>query len=185
MLGLRSCGRLQYVGPVTALPVRQREALSSLRSRVEAHPGLLGAVLVGSMVTGKADAFSDIDCILVTGIGAFDDVWDDRCSLHEPTVPVCWDDCESSPSDTGAHKWFDSNAVLVECLITAPNSGVRLAPPHRVVAGPDGVTSYLEPRPPVERSEMRGVPVDLTRDVDVETAYDILKEAVRRHRQQL
>ncbi len=47
------------------------------------------------------------------------------------------------------------------------------------------MTSFLEPRPPVEHREMRGIPADLTRDVDVETAYDILKEAVRRHRQQL
>ncbi len=133
------------MGPVPALPARQREALSALRSRVEAHPDLLGAVLVGSTVTGKTDALSDIDCILVTGIGAFDDVWHDRCLLHDPTVPVCWDRCESSPSDTGAHKWLDSNVVLVECLITAPNSGVRLASPHRVVAGRGDVLSGTTP----------------------------------------
>jgi hypothetical protein len=170
---------------VTALPERQRDALSALCARIEAHAGLLGAVLVGSMVTGKSDALSDLDCIVVTANGAFGDVWADRCCLHELSVTVCWDHWEESPADSGAHKWLDSNLILVECLITAPNSGVRLAPPHRVVAGPDDVVAYLEPRPPVNRGEMRGIPAGLIREVDVETAYDILKEAVRRHRQHL
>jgi hypothetical protein len=131
------------VEPVTELPDRLRLALSSLHSRVDVHPDLRGAVLVGSMVTGKTDALSDIDCIVITANGAFDDVWADRCTLHEPDVTACWDGSELGPANAGAHKWLDSNLAFVECLITAPNSGVRLAPPHPC---PSATGHYSTPR---------------------------------------
>ncbi len=163
---------------------RQHAALSDLAARVEAHPGLLGAILIGSMVADGTDALSDLDCIVVTDPDAFQSVWADRCSLHDGAVAACWDHSDPhGPLDTGAHKWLDSNLVLVECLITAAASGVRLAPPYRVVAGPPDLASCLQPRPPVERDEMRGVDRHLVRGLDIETAYDLLKEVVRRNRE--
>ncbi len=163
---------------------RQYSALSDLTAQVDVHTGVLGAILVGSMVDGGTDALSDVDCIIVTDNDAFRAVWADRCALHGGTVTVCWDYSDPlGPPDSGAHKWLDHNLVLVDCLITAAASGVRLAPPYRVVAGPPDVPSHLESRPPIERAEMRGVDVDLIPDLQVEIAYDILKAVVRRERE--
>jgi hypothetical protein len=68
---------------------------------------------------------------------------------------------------------------LVECLLAAPTSGVRLAPPYRVVAGDPGLAGRFTARPPIQRAE-------LGQDVHpVERAYDQLKEVLRSHRKQL
>lgn len=165
------------------VPKRQATALAALASALEEHPNVLGALLVGSLARGGGDALSDIDCIVVTSQGAFDEVWHSRCSLHGSTVTTCWDHTdEGGPPDARAHKWLDDNLVLVECLITTPASGVRLAPPHRVLTGPDDLATHLEARPPIERDEMTAVGDRFARDLDVETAYDLLKDAVRRRR---
>jgi hypothetical protein len=68
---------------------------------------------------------------------------------------------------------------LVECLLAAPDSGVRLASPYRVVAGEPGLADRFGVRPPIQRAE-------LSMDVHpVEHAYDQLKEVIRAHRQRL
>jgi hypothetical protein len=176
-------GRLRGMGSTPRPLRRQQAALADLVARAEAHPSVLGAILIGSLVAGGRDALSDVDCIVVTDPDAFQVVWADRCSLHDSAVTVCWDyDDPHGPPDTGAHKWLDSQLVLVECLITAAGSDVRLAPPNRVVVGPADLVSHLDARPPVDRAEMREADTSLLHDLDVETAYDLLKDAVRRTR---
>jgi hypothetical protein len=80
----------------------------------------------------------------------------------------------------GAHKWVTNDLVLGECLLAAPDSGVRLA--GTAVPGGrrrTGACRAVHRRPPIQRAEL---------DIDVhpvERAYDQLKEVIRSHRQRL
>jgi hypothetical protein len=69
--------------------------------------------------------------------------------------------------------------VLVECLLAAPASGVRLAAPYRVVAGEAELADRFTARSPIQRTEM-GLELH-----PVERAFDELKEVIRTHRQRL
>ena len=75
--------------------------------------------------------------------------------------------------EAAAHKWISHDVVLVESFICTRSSGVRLAPPHVVLAGPLNLARLLSARAAIDRSEM--IP---TGNV-VEDAYDALKVAVR------
>lgn len=84
-----------------------------------------------------------------------------------------WDETHDGFPEAGAHKWLTGGVVLVECLIAAPSSGVRLAEPYLVVAGDDRIASMLKARPPISRDEMGAT------GSEVENCYDALKIAVR------
>jgi hypothetical protein len=51
----------------------------------------------------------------------------------------------------GAHKWVTNDLVLVECLLAASDSGVRLAPPYRAVAGEPGLAERFTAAHPSSR----------------------------------
>jgi hypothetical protein len=170
--------------PDTSAPVRQRAVLEELVGRVVRAQHVAGAILLGSLASGNADDLSDVDLIVVTPEAGFEAAWQDRCGLHGDGVLAHWDVLDETKPRAAAHKWLTRSVVLVECLLVEPGSGVRLAEPHRVVAGPDGITEALVPRPPVDRGEMRGLGpavADLVGELSVEDAYDVLKMVVRRN----
>jgi hypothetical protein len=101
----------------------------------------------------------------------FEDAWQLRHELHGTGSLACWDGRRQA--EAAAHKWVTADLVLVEALFAGPDSGVRLAPPWRVVAGDPDLALRFTPRPPIQRTEMGS-------DVHpVERAFDELKVALR------
>ena len=110
--------------------------------------------------------------------GDFATAWRQRTAL-QVTGAVVWWDQHLLPDRMGTHKWITNDLVLVECLLAAPDSGVRLAAPYRVVAGDLGLAERFTARPPIQRAEL-GLDIH-----PVERAYDQLKEVIRSHRKRL
>jgi hypothetical protein len=159
-------------------PLRQSATLAALLEHVTASSMLDGAILLGSFARGTPDAVSDLDLLVCVRDGHFAAAWRQRTALQVTGAMVWWDQ-HLVPDRVGAHKWVTNDLVLVECLLAAPNSGVRLAPPYRVVAGDPGLAERFTTRPPIQRTEL-GLDIH-----PVERAYDQLKEVIRSHRQQL
>jgi hypothetical protein len=158
---------------MTGAPLRQENALAVIGRRIEQIPELLGAVIVGSLAAGSADAASDIDLIVCARVGEFNAAWRRRHDLHATGALACWDDQPDASREIAAHKWVTDDMVLVEALFAAPSSGLRLASPWRAIAGSTDVATSFTPRPSVNRA-------DLNRDVHpVERTYDDFKKALR------
>jgi hypothetical protein len=137
-------------------------------------PWVAAVVLVGSLTGQAADAFSDVDLLVVVRDGEFGSAWADRRSLHVTGAAVWWDVVVEPGREAAAHKWLTPDLVLVEALLCTPASGARLAEPWLLVAGDPGAPGLLAPRGPVARAEFddSGLP-------EVERAYDALKTAAR------
>jgi hypothetical protein len=159
-------------------PLRQLATLAALLEHVNASSVLDGAILIGSFAQGTQDAASDLDLIVCVRDGHFAEAWQQRTALQVTGAMVWWDQ-QLVPHQAGAHKWVTDDLVLVECLLAAPGSGVRLASPWRVVAGEPGLADRFTARPPIQRAEL-GAGVH-----PVERAYDQLKEVIRAHRRRL
>lgn len=161
--------------PKVGTPDRQQAVLAAV---IRAAPSLAwidAVVLVGSMADEAADALSDIDLIVVVREGRFDDAWSARHDLEATGALLAFDERPDPSREIGAHRWLTPDLVLVEALIATASSGVRLAPPWRILYGDAGVPDRLTRRDPIARAELGqrvGHPV--------ETAYDALKAAVRR-----
>jgi hypothetical protein len=110
--------------------------------------------------------------------GQFAQAWQQRTALQVTGAMVWWDH-HLIPGQMGTHKWVTDDLVLVECLLAAPASGVRLASPYRVVAGEPELADRFTARSPIQRTEM-GLDVH-----PVERAFDELKQVIRTHRQRL
>lgn len=154
-------------------PSRQQRVLDAL----EAWPAprwLDGIVVIGSLAGPDADAASDVDLVVVVAEGRFADASSERTSLHRTGALVAWDHRPDPAREVAAHKWFTTDLVLVEALVATPSSGVRLAPPFRVLVGGESAAARLASRPPVERAEMEGTGLH-----PAEAAYDALKRALR------
>jgi hypothetical protein len=164
-------------GQASNLP-RQAATLAALLEHITASSPLDGAILLGSFAHGAPDPVSDLDLLVCVRDGHFATAWRQRTALRATGAIVWWDQ-HLIPDRIGAHKWVTNDLVMVECLLAAPDSGVRLAPPYRVVAGDPGLAERFTPRPPIQRAEMG---LDLH---PVERAYDRLKEVIRSHRRQL
>jgi hypothetical protein len=158
-------------------PARQDAALAAIAGRLAAMTDCIrGALVVGSIAAGTADAASDIDLLVCAQPGRFGEAWRRRDELHVTGAPVAWDNDPADSSEIGTHRWITSDLIMVEALITARGSGVRLARPWKVIAGDASVAECFEPRPPIDRTEF-----DTTGAHPVELAYDNLKCALRRH----
>lgn len=155
-------------------PIRQLQQLARITERLAAMPQVLGAILVGSLVAGAADACSDIDLIVCTADGLFATAWERRHAVHDDSSLACWDQGPDAGSEVAVHRWVTADMVLVEALFASPVSGVRLAKPWRVIAGDARVTDRLLPRPPIDRAEFSR---DAAHPVDI--AFDDLKHALR------
>ncbi len=154
-------------------PIRQDRVLAAVAERLAGWPEILGALVVGSLAAGTADAASDVDLIVCTRPGQFDAAWQRRRDLPVTGVLTWWDDGPEAGRQLGVHRWVTDDMVLVEALFAAPGSGMRLARPWRVVVGDAGVASSFTPRPPVDRAEFNldAHPID--------RAFDDLKRALR------
>lgn len=159
-----------------AQSLRQWRTLANVARATEESEEFLGALLCGSLATGTADELSDIDLIVVTPNERFKDAWAARSRLRGGDSLVAWDEMHDGFPQSGAHKWVTRDVIMVECLIAAPSSGVRLAEPYVVIAGDDDIASMLEGRPPISRSEMGATASE------VENRYDAFKMAVREAR---
>jgi hypothetical protein len=160
--------------PTPSHPARQQDTLAEVSDRLTNKAWLEGALVVGSMAAGTADPASDIDLIICTKSGHFDAAWQDRHRLHGPNTLACWDQ-HATVTDIGTHRWVTHDVVLVEALFATPTSGVRLAPPWKVIAGNPNVPTLFPHRPSIDRSEM-------TKDTHpIEQAFDQLKEVLRRY----
>jgi hypothetical protein len=157
---------------MTGEPTRQLRQLDLVTERLAEMPEVLGAILVGSLAAGTADACSDVDLLVRTR--GFDAGWGRRHDVHGDGALVCWDTGPAAGSEVAVHRWVTADMVLVEALFAGPAGGVRLAKPWRVVAGDAAVAASFEPRPPIDRAEFSregAHPVDL--------AFDDLKNALR------
>jgi hypothetical protein len=157
-------------------PLGQLATLAALIEHINASSRLDGAILLGSFAQGTPDAASDLDLIVCVRDSRFVEAWQERTALQVTGAMVWWDH-HLIPDQMGTHKWVTDDLVLVECLLAAPASSVRLASPYRVVAGDPELADRFTVRPPIQRHEM-GTDVH-----PVEHAYDQLKEVIRTHRQ--
>lgn len=158
--------------PQRTPPLRQHQAVDELAHRIAEISSIDGLVLIGSLAAGTADALSDVDTIAITTATGFGSPWADRHRLHADLVCACWDITEPDHPDVGAHKWISTEGVLVECLLTPPDSGVRLAQPAQVITADQDLINKLPRRDPITRTEMSG-------GHPVEDAYDTFKNTVR------
>jgi hypothetical protein len=131
-------------------PVRQKSALAAITLGLTDAEEVLGALLVGSMAAGTADAASDIDLIICVHPGRFDAAWRRREDLHVTGAVVSWDDDREVGREIGIHRWVTSDMVLVEAMFTSPGSGVRLAKPWKVIAGDSNVAARFPPHPLID-----------------------------------
>jgi hypothetical protein len=158
--------------------VRQASALAAITRRLTSMPDVLGALLVGSMAAGTADAASDIDLIVCAHPGRFEQAWRLRNNLHATGALICWDDGRESSREIGVHRWVTPDVVLVEALIATPGSSVRLAEPWKVIAGDTSVAKLFPARPPIDRAEF-----DPAAAHPIDRAFTELKAALRYHAQ--
>jgi hypothetical protein len=158
-------------------PVRQDAAVAAIARQLAAMTDcVLGALVVGSMAAGTADAASDIDLLVCAQPGRFGEAWRRRVDLHVTGAPVAWDKEPVMGSEIGVHRWITDDLIMVEALIAAPRSGVRLATPWKVIAGDASVAGCFEPRPPIDRAEF-----DSSGAHPMELAYDTFKTVLRRY----
>jgi len=156
------------------MPVRQHRTLAAVAARLDVLPEVAGAVLVGSLAAGTADAASDVDLLVCAASGQFESAWARRTELHVTGALVSWDDGPRPGAQTAVHRWVTDDVVLVEALFTVAGSGVRLAEPWRVIAGAAEVWTSFRARPPIDRAEF-----DRAEAHPVDRAFAELKRALR------
>jgi predicted nucleotidyltransferase len=78
----------------------QETILQKVKSLVEKDPRFMGMWTVGSMATGKADKYSDLDLYLLVETSSYDQVYSERTSFAEKigkilsTFEVDWPNCQ-------------------------------------------------------------------------------------------
>ena len=88
-------------------------ALDVLVRQAERIPEVEAVVLIGSLASGRADAVSDVDAIVIARDASFAAVYRQRHNLHGASVLACWDQRTDPGADVAAHKWIDANGVLL------------------------------------------------------------------------
>lgn len=151
---------------------RQQRLLDALAEYVERSAEISAMVVLGSFAGGTADAVSDLDLFFITYDESFQKAWERRRDLHVTGALVEWDELDTTGAPVAGHRWLTADIVLVECVISAPTGGGRLAEPFSVVAGDADLVEKFPKRPPVQRAEMSA-------NDPVDAAYDAFKKAVR------
>ena len=141
------CGIISGMGSLGA-PVRQDAALSAIARYLATTGEVLGALVVGSMAAGTANAASDVDLIVCAHPGRFEEAWQIRKHMHVTGALASWDDKGDGGAEIGVHRWVTSDVILIEALFATPGSGVRLGRPWMVIAGKPRVAACFPPRPP-------------------------------------
>jgi hypothetical protein len=122
---------------------------------------------------------------LVIEDGRFDEAWSARAELEGGEALVAWDDREPGRKDAAVHKWLTRDLVLVECVLSTPTGGARLADPFSVLVGEASLAGRVARRGPIPRDDLAQyaqMRVDTGRAHPVETAYGELVAAVREAR---
>lgn len=161
-----------------APPARQERLVELLRDAIAVAPGVDGALVIGSLAAGSADAVSDVDLFVCVTADEFTQAWTNRHRLHVTGSIAAWD--HLSESEIGAHCWVTPDVVLVEALFATPASGARLAPPWTTLVGSPDLAERFRRRPPIDRSEF-----DTINAHPVDVAYNNLKTTLRLHAGQL
>jgi predicted nucleotidyltransferase len=156
------------------LPSRQLRELERIGPVIADLPGVMGALVIGSLASERADAASDVDLLIGVEPGEFSTAWSVRHQLHATSGIVAWD--KRSAGEIGAHRWVNHEVVLVEALFATPTSGARLAPPWRVLIGPPDLGERFPHRPPISRNEF-----DSSGAHPVDAAFEQLKTTLRRY----
>lgn len=157
-------------------PARQRRLVAQLKDAIGSMLGVDGAVLIGSLAAGTADALSDVDVFICVTPGQFDIAWSSRRRLHLDGSIVDWDERQRQRSEIGTHRWVTRDVVLVEALFATPAIGARLAPPWTLLVGDAELADRYPHGPPIDRSEF-----DTTDAHPIDLAFESLKTALRRH----
>jgi hypothetical protein len=161
---------------------RQQAVLDRLVQRIEASSALAGAFVIGSLARGEGDELSDVDLFVVVADGRFDEAWAARAALEGGEAIVAWDQLEAGRANVGGRKWLTRDLVLVECLLTTPSSGAKLAEPHRLLTGPLDLAERVPRTPPIPREEpdeYAQVQREAGLTHPIQTAYGGLTRAVR------
>ncbi len=161
-------------------PVREERTLAAIAQQVHAHPSLEGAILIGSLAAGKADAASDIDVIVCVRSGQFDRAWAHRHRLHVTGAIAYWDERRDPSREIGAHRWVTDDLVLVEALLATPDSGVRWRHLGRSSSGP--TTSPIGSRTAPQSTEPSSTPPTSTRSTEPLMPFEPSCESTRQPR---
>jgi hypothetical protein len=161
--------------------LRQWPALMHVAERVDESPALDGLLLIGSLVSGRADDLSDVDLVVVVREGRFGEAWQQRANLQTPDVLVAWD-WPPNGRDAAGHKWLTRALVLVECALWTPSSEVRLADPFVVLVGEESLGDRFTRRAAISREELEEFAQERKDDgtmPEVERRYGELVRAAR------
>lgn len=153
---------------------RQQVLLDALASHVHDSPNIGALVLVGSFANGTADAVSDLDLFFITYDDHFEDSWARRHDLHLTGALVHWDQQDQERPEVAGHRWVTPDLVVVECVVSSPQGGARLASPFKFYAGAEALVDGFPKREPIDRSDMTD---EDTHPIDI--VYDVFKKAVR------
>jgi len=96
--------------------VRQESTVAAIARRLDANPDLQGALLVGSLASGNADAASDVDLLVRTRAGAFSAAWHARSDLHATGAVISWDEESHLEREIATHRWVTDDLLLIEAL---------------------------------------------------------------------
>ncbi len=112
---------------------RQFAALATLAERVENTDHVEGLILIGSLAGGQFDELSDVDVLVVTRNGEFEQAWKLRHSLSDGCL-ARWDQ-RTRPTAAG-HNWLTRDLVKIDCTIVDPSGSEKpLAAPFVVCIG--------------------------------------------------
>jgi hypothetical protein len=162
-------------GLEAAAQSRHWPRILDLAERVAAAPQLAGLILLGSFARGETDSLSDVDFIVVSEPGRFDEAWEKRHDLH-PDGAACWDYPRPDDREVAAHRWLTPELVLFDGLIATP-SGTRVADPLVVLVGNLGLADDMVRFDPAAEP---GGEIELN---EIERLYGQLKLAARAARE--
>jgi len=109
-------------------PVRQESTVAAIAPRLDASPDVHGALLVGSLASGNADAASDVDLLVRTRAEAFSAAWHARSDLHATGALISWDEESHLEREIATHRWVTDDLLLIEALFaTQPGASGDLA----------------------------------------------------------
>ena len=142
--------------PASFEPARAA-VLTALAEYAEADSAILASWLQGSLATGQADAFSDIDAYLAVNDADFESRWSERANLLTRLGgALAWSDA-TTPGLAAVHALMAGGARLDLFFEKASAVGAAARPAIRMLVDKAGVESALKlgwqaPAPVVARS---------------------------------
>jgi len=154
---------------VKGLASKQETILERVKSLVEDDPRFMGMWTVGSMATGKADKYSDLDLYLLVETAYYDETYSERSSFAEKigrilsTFEVDWPNCQ-------LYGVILDNCIEVDLCYCKPEQ-VEIFAPYRIVIDKKGNLDELLTKHTI--SYETDVKKQLTEHMDF-AAYNVL-----------